>query len=207
MQVLCAKKHCGGVMQNIPQGTCLQSEEPAYPDRTIASNDSPEKHPSRTTEQAALNYPQPTETLRPCEADICSKLINSKESFERHRTQKNSKTFKDSTTKSLSSVETSFWHCISILILALFWWLSLLLAIVIKIDDSKGSPIFIQERVGKSNKPFKMYKFRTMYVDTEDRLKELARLNKKRTCFKVKENPRILRSRKMIRKLSLDELP
>ena len=94
----------------------------------------------------------------------------------------------------------------SILILALFWWLSLLLTIVIIIDDSKDRPIFTQERIGKNSKPFKMYKFCTTYIDTEDRLEELARLNKNRTRFKIKEDPRIMRSRKMIRKLSLDEL-
>ena len=42
----------------------------------------------------------------------------------------------------------------SVVIFVLFWWLYLLLAIIIKIDDPKGSPIFAQQRVGKNGKPF-----------------------------------------------------
>lgn len=96
----------------------------------------------------------------------------------------------------------------SVVIFALFWWLYLLLAIIIKIDDPKGSPIFAQQRVGKNGKPFTMYKFRTMCVDAEDRLEEIAHLNEKTgPVFKIKDDPRILRSGKLIRKLSLDELP
>lgn len=95
-----------------------------------------------------------------------------------------------------------------VVIFALFWWLYLLLAIIIKIDDPKGSPIFAQQRVGKNGKPFTMYKFRTMCVDAEDRLEEIAHPNEKTgPVFKIKDDPRILRSGKLIRKLSLDELP
>lgn len=96
----------------------------------------------------------------------------------------------------------------SLFVLAAFWWLYLVLAIVVKADDPKGSPIFVQERIGKNGKPFKMYKFRTMCVDAEDRLSEVAHLNEKSgPVFKIKEDPRILRSGKILRKLSLDELP
>lgn len=110
--------------------------------------------------------------------------------------------------KAYRALKRSFDIVFSILIFALFWWLYLLLAIIIKIDDSKGSPIFTQERVGKNGKPFKMYKFRTMCVDAEDRLAELANLNEKTgPVFKIKDDPRILRSGRIIRKLSLDELP
>lgn len=96
----------------------------------------------------------------------------------------------------------------SVVVFTLFWWLYLLLAIIIKVDDPKGSPIFAQQRVGKNGKPFTMYKFRTMCVDAEDRLEEIAHLNEKTgPVFKIKDDPRILRSGKLIRKLSLDELP
>ena len=96
----------------------------------------------------------------------------------------------------------------SLFVLAVFWWLYLILAIVVKADDPKGSPIFVQERIGKNGKPFKMYKFRTMCVDAEDRLSEVAHLNEKSgPVFKIKEDPRVLRSGKILRKLSLDELP
>lgn len=96
----------------------------------------------------------------------------------------------------------------SIIVFAAFWWLYLILAIVVKVDDPKGSPIFVQERIGKNGKPFKMYKFRTMCVDAEDRLEEITHLNEKSgPVFKIKDDPRILRSGKILRKLSLDELP
>lgn len=96
----------------------------------------------------------------------------------------------------------------SIAVFALFWWLYFLLAIIIKIDDPKGGVIFSQQRIGKNGKPFKMYKFRTMCVDAEDRLEEIAHLNEKSgPVFKIKNDPRILKSGKVLRKLSLDELP
>lgn len=96
----------------------------------------------------------------------------------------------------------------SIAIFALFWWLFLLLAIIVKIDDPKGGPIFAQERIGKDGKPFTMYKFRTMCLDAEDRLEELTHLNEKTgPVFKIKNDPRILKSGRLLRKLSLDELP
>ena len=72
------------------------------------------------------------------------------------------------------SLKRAFDVVFSVVVFALFWWLYLLLAIVIKIDDPKGSPIFAQERIGKNGKPFTMYKFRTMCVDAEDRLVEIA---------------------------------
>lgn len=93
-------------------------------------------------------------------------------------------------------------------VFVLFWWLYLLLAIVVKIDDPKGSPIFAQERIGKNGKPFTMYKFRTMCVDAEARLAEVSHLNEKTgPVFKIKNDPRVLKSGRLIRKLSLDELP
>lgn len=96
----------------------------------------------------------------------------------------------------------------SLVIFAAFWWLYLILAIVVKIDDPKGSPIFVQERIGKNGKPFKMYKFRTMCVDAEERLAEITHLNEKSgPVFKIKNDPRVLRSGRILRKLSLDELP
>lgn len=97
---------------------------------------------------------------------------------------------------------------LSLLVFICFWWVFAILAIVIKCDDPKGSPIFAQERIGKNGKPFTMYKFRTMCVDAEDKLQDLIHLNEKTgPVFKIKDDPRILKSGKLIRKLSLDELP
>ena len=83
-----------------------------------------------------------------------------------------------------------------------------LTALVVFIDDPHGSPIFCQIRCGRNNKPFKMYKFRSMYYDAEERLKELIKSNEMDgPAFKMKDDPRITRVGKFIRKASIDELP
>lgn len=86
--------------------------------------------------------------------------------------------------------------------------LMLLIALVIYIDDPKGSPIFKQVRVGRNGKHFQFYKFRTMCVDAERKLEELRDQNEKDgPVFKIKEDPRITRIGRFLRKSSLDELP
>ncbi len=85
--------------------------------------------------------------------------------------------------------------------------LMLVTALLIFIDDPHGSPIFSQVRCGRDNKPFKMYKFRSMYCDAEERLSELLENNEMDgPAFKIKDDPRITRIGKFIRKTSLDEL-
>lgn len=84
----------------------------------------------------------------------------------------------------------------------------LLTALVIFIDDPHGSPIFCQIRCGRNNKPFKMYKFRSMYCNAEEILNELMDDNEMDgPAFKIKDDPRITRVGKFIRKTSIDELP
>ncbi|MFS0603746.1 sugar transferase [Peribacillus frigoritolerans] len=84
----------------------------------------------------------------------------------------------------------------------------LLIAILIKIEDPKGSIFFKQVRVGKDETEFQMYKFRSMVSDAEERLKDLLTLNEvSGAMFKMKEDPRITRIGKFIRKTSIDELP
>ena len=84
----------------------------------------------------------------------------------------------------------------------------LLIALVVYIDDPKGSPIFSQIRCGRDGKEFKFYKFRSMCVNAEEKLKELLDQNEMEgPAFKIKEDPRITRVGKFLRKTSLDELP
>ena len=84
----------------------------------------------------------------------------------------------------------------------------LLTALVVYIDDPHGSPIFSQIRCGRDNKPFKIYKFRSMYCDAEERLEDLLKNNEMDgPAFKIKDDPRITRVGKFIRKTSIDELP
>lgn len=86
--------------------------------------------------------------------------------------------------------------------------LMLLIAIIIFIDDPKGSPIFTQIRCGKDGKPFKFYKFRSMCVNAESKLETLLKDNEMNgPVFKIKNDPRITRIGRFIRKTSIDELP
>lgn len=83
----------------------------------------------------------------------------------------------------------------------------LAVAIVIKLED-KGPVIFTQNRTGKNGKVFRMYKFRSMYVDAEKRRSELlARNEADGPLFKIADDPRVTRVGRFIRRTSIDELP
>ena len=83
----------------------------------------------------------------------------------------------------------------------------LITIMAIKIEDG-GPAFFTQPRAGKDMKPFKMYKFRSMYVNADEKLKELMKDNEQTGhAFKIKNDPRITKVGKFIRKVSIDELP
>ena len=80
-------------------------------------------------------------------------------------------------------------------------------AIAIKLD-SKGPVFFSQTRVGRNGRRFKILKFRSMYIDAEERKKELEQQNEvEGLMFKMENDPRITKAGKFIRKTSIDELP
>src|ERR1051326_3353971 len=83
-----------------------------------------------------------------------------------------------------------------------------LIALAVWIEDG-GTIFFAQTRVGKNGRHFKMYKIRSMCLDAEQRLKDLLAKNqhKEGVTFKLKDDPRITRVGKWLRKFSLDELP
>ena len=84
----------------------------------------------------------------------------------------------------------------------------IIVAIAIKIEDPKGKIIFTQERNGVYPTTFKMYKFRSMVHNAEELLEELNNQNELTgPVFKMKEDPRITKVGKFIRKTSIDELP
>ncbi|PAD88098.1 multidrug MFS transporter [Niallia circulans] len=86
--------------------------------------------------------------------------------------------------------------------------LFVIIALLIKLEDPKGKVFFKQLRVGKDGKEFYMYKFRSMASDAEERLKELLALNEvSGAMFKMKDDPRVTKVGRFIRKTSLDELP
>ncbi|HEY6491772.1 MAG TPA: sugar transferase [Trebonia sp.] len=83
----------------------------------------------------------------------------------------------------------------------------LAIAVAIRLSD-KGPVLFIQTRVGKEGKPFKIYKFRTMVVDAEARLAEIREKNEfDGVLFKIRQDPRVTAVGARLRKWSLDELP
>ncbi len=81
-------------------------------------------------------------------------------------------------------------------------------AIAIQLE-SPGNVIFKQVRIGKNSRPFKIYKFRSMFIDAEERKKELMEKNQMGSdlMFKMEDDPRITKVGKFIRKTSIDELP
>ncbi|WP_340081613.1 exopolysaccharide biosynthesis polyprenyl glycosylphosphotransferase [Terribacillus sp. FSL K6-0262] len=97
---------------------------------------------------------------------------------------------------------------LSIVGIVLLLPLCIIIAIIIKIEDSKGAILFKQIRIGQNGKKFYMYKFRSMVSNAENMLEDLLDKNEASgPLFKIKEDPRITRIGKFIRKTSIDELP
>lgn len=85
--------------------------------------------------------------------------------------------------------------------------LFLVTAIAVKTED-KGPVLFTQLRAGKDRKPFKIYKFRSMYVNADTELEQMMKDNEQTGhAFKIKDDPRITKVGKVIRRFSIDELP
>ncbi|MED1471921.1 sugar transferase [Bacillus salipaludis] len=83
-----------------------------------------------------------------------------------------------------------------------------IVAILIKVEDPKGTVFFTQKRVGLNGKEFNMYKFRSMVSNAEEKLQELLKYNEiSGAMFKMKDDPRITNVGTFIRKTSIDELP
>lgn len=93
------------------------------------------------------------------------------------------------------------------LFLLVFLPLMVMIAIVIVIDDPGAGPIYKQVRVGRHGKEFHMYKFRTMRPNADKLIDQFVDQNEMDgPVFKMKEDPRITRVGKFLRKVSLDEL-
>ena len=88
-----------------------------------------------------------------------------------------------------------------------FSWFFLLIALAIKLS-SRGPVLFRQKRAGLNGQPFTIFKFRTMCVDAESRKPDLQKLNEMSgPVFKIKNDPRVTRFGKFLRKSSIDEFP
>jgi exopolysaccharide biosynthesis polyprenyl glycosylphosphotransferase len=94
--------------------------------------------------------------------------------------------------------------------LAFLFALPLLVALAIMVRlDSRGAPLFRQTRVGQHGREFTVYKLRTMRADAESLLESLREQNEvaEGLLFKIREDPRVTRVGRFLRKWSLDELP
>ncbi len=96
----------------------------------------------------------------------------------------------------------------SLLIITLLSPLMIAIAIAIKLE-SRGPIFFRQPRAGRLRSSFQLIKFRSMYVDAEKRKAEMGSLNEAAdgVMFKIREDPRVTRTGRFIRRYSLDELP
>jgi exopolysaccharide biosynthesis polyprenyl glycosylphosphotransferase len=105
------------------------------------------------------------------------------------------------------AVKTVFDTVVAAIALVFLSPLMLAIAAAVRLSD-RGPALFCQVRIGRDGRPFKLYKFRTMQVDAEERLAELLALNEHQgVMFKIRRDPRITRVGAWLRKYSLDELP
>ena len=98
--------------------------------------------------------------------------------------------------------------CASFLAIVILSIPMLIIGLIVKLT-SKGPMIYVSKRVGKDGKVFNFYKFRSMRENAEEELKLLLEHNEIEggVIFKMKEDPRITKFGKFLRKTSLDELP
>lgn len=97
---------------------------------------------------------------------------------------------------------------LSLMALAILWPAMLLVAVAIWIDSPGANPFFSQDRVGQNGKVFRFYKFRSMVPNAEEQKAELLQYNEMDgPAFKMKNDPRITRVGRFIRRTSIDELP
>ena len=109
--------------------------------------------------------------------------------------------------KVYSVIKRSFDIIASFLAIVLFFWVFALIAIIIRIDDG-GPALYVSKRVGIYGREFNFYKFRSMRVDADKMLDSLLEQNETSgQLFKMKNDPRITRVGRFLRKTSLDELP
>lgn len=104
-------------------------------------------------------------------------------------------------------VKEAFDRCGAAMLLALFLPMLAVTAMLVRCT-SPGPALFRQVRVGRDGRKFTIWKFRTMYLDAEERLARLSHLNESdAVLFKIRADPRVTRIGRILRRLSIDELP
>jgi exopolysaccharide biosynthesis polyprenyl glycosylphosphotransferase len=97
--------------------------------------------------------------------------------------------------------------CVSLVAIIVLLPAAALLALAIRLD-TPGPTIFLQQRAGRGGRPFRMFKFRTMIDGAEDVLAELVPFDElDQPVFKLRDDPRVTRVGRVLRRTSLDELP
>lgn len=110
--------------------------------------------------------------------------------------------------KKYLKVKSYIGKCIAGLGLIILLPLFLIVFFILKISEPKAPVLFKQIRNGKDTKEFEIYKFRTMHVDAEARLEELIKFNEvEGAMFKIKNDPRVTKIGRFLRKTSIDEFP
>ena len=106
------------------------------------------------------------------------------------------------------AVKRAFDLCASIVALILLSPLFLIVALAIKLEDPRGKVLYHQPRVGMNGAIFSCHKFRSMYSNADEiKARLMAQNEMDGPVFKMKNDPRITRVGRVIRKLSIDELP
>ncbi len=97
---------------------------------------------------------------------------------------------------------------LSVLALVVLWPVMLAVSAAIVLESPGASPIFVQNRVGRDGKIFRFYKFRSMCPDAESKLKDLLSKNEMDgPAFKMRDDPRVTKVGRFLRRTSIDELP
>ena len=147
----------------------------------------------------------------PVGAALVAQAMNNGEVGVRYKAMQSIKDW-DRTRLGYRAVKRAFDIVFSGCVLAVFAIPSLVLAAAIRLE-SEGNPFYSQIRVGQTHRDgslstFRMWKFRSMYRDADERLAELKGQNEiAGAMFKMKEDPRVTRIGKFIRKHSIDEFP
>ncbi len=143
---------------------------------------------------------------QPSDSNSYTALVPGSEEFERLKESLEGYSGKKRSTYWI--VKRIFDIICSLVALILLSPLFLVLCIAICADDPHASCFYSQERVGRNGRTFRMWKFRSMVANADQMLDQLQELNEKDgPAFKIKDDPRITRVGRFIRKTSVDELP
>lgn len=158
-----------------------------------------------------LTSKETAEDMAPVGAALVAQAMDRRNGVGRYQAMQSIKDW-DRTRLGYRTVKRAFDIVFSGCVLAVIAVPSLVLAAAIRLE-SEGNPFYSQIRVGQTHRDgslstFRMWKFRSMYKDADERLAELKERNEiAGAMFKMKEDPRVTRIGKFIRKHSIDEFP